>query len=215
MLEEAGATADHHAGLARERVRSTRWLSGRADRAREIWARADGRARSAADELRAAAVLLRRLADAVQQLAADMAAAREAERRQLQEALSRVAPGDMRAGELRSSLAGLASEHDVSWARRVGAPAVMWVELPAYGPGDPGPSTPAGVVDTDPVVRELATVWHTASTEIGAVRDRTARRASSLPFAVLDVYGLPGSRAAALLETVLSSAGAAARSALD
>lgn len=47
LLEESGSAADHHAGQAR----------------------------TAADELRAAAVLLRRLADAVQQLGTDMAAA--------------------------------------------------------------------------------------------------------------------------------------------
>ncbi len=93
LLDQIGSATDQQAGLARERSSSTAWRSGRADRARMTWAEADGLARTAADELRTAARVLRRIADAVNQLAAGMASARAAEMAQLQQARATAVPG--------------------------------------------------------------------------------------------------------------------------
>lgn len=120
------------------------------------------------------------------------------------------------AAQLTERIAGLPPAHDASWARQVGAPALALLQVPAQGPGDPGPTTTPGLVDTDPVaVRGLATVWRTASIEIAAGRVRANQRAVSLPLPALDAYGLPGARAAALVETSLSPASAVARASLS
>lgn len=216
LLDQIGSATDQQAGLARERSSSTAWRSGRADRARMSWAEADGLARTAADELRTAARVLRRIADAVNQLAAGMASARAAEMAQLQQARATAVPGGAVAAQLTERIAGLPPAHDASWARQVGAPALALLQVPAHGPGDPGPTTTPGLVDIDPVaVRGLATVWRTASIEIAAGRVRANQRAVSLPLPALDAYGLPGTRAAALVETSLSPASAVARASLS
>jgi len=94
------------------------------------------------------------------------------------------------AAQLTERIAGLPPAHDASWARQVGAPALALLQVPAHGPGDPGPTTTPGLVDTDPVaVRGLATVWRTASIEIAAGRVRANQRAVSLPLPVRDDPG--------------------------
>jgi len=216
-LRGLSTTVAGQRSLASTTKQATVWVSPAADRARSRWSRADGHAGTAADELRAAAGHLDRLASAVDELRALMAAARRRAQEELQDAARSAASGGqgLPQGVVQAELRGLPPAEDPYWSTQVAVPSAPVPPLPGVrGPGDPGPTAPPGVVVTTPAdTRALAGVWHTAGLQVGTGRASAATSASALPLPTLDAYSLPGGRTGTLLEAVLGPAGHAARAA--
>lgn len=206
-LRGLATTVEGERASAERQSADLAWISPIADRGRQFWSWGDGYARTGTAELQVAAGLLQRLADAVDELRASMAVAYRQASEDLQALARPDADGDrgLPMGVVRAELQSLTAPGDPYWSTVCAVPAVPIPPLPAASPdGAVPPPAPTGVVLTDPTrTRWLAAAWNTASVTIAAGRSRAAVTASALPLPLLDAYGLPGSRAGALLEDVL------------
>lgn len=215
-LHAAGRTLDEQAGALESArssvtsaVASTTWEAAAAARQRTQLAETDARARTAVDELRAAARHLGQLAGAVEELKQDMRAAWSHRHEGLQAELRRATADPLLATgapELHRHLAQLPPPTDPYWSTQVDVAAVPLPQVAATRSDAPlGPHVPPTVVRVE--LAELRALAGALRREATTAADTRARAAVAvvLPLSRLDAFGLPGSRTGRFLAETTSS----------
>jgi len=174
-------------------VASTTWEAAAAARQRTQLAETDARARTAVDELRAAARHLGQLAGAVEELKQDMRAAWSRRHEGLQAELRRATADPLLATgapELHRHLAQLPSPTDAYWSTQVDVAAVPLPQVAATRSDAPlGPHVPPTVVRVE--LAELRALAGALRREATTAADTRARAAVAvvLPLSRLDAGG--------------------------
>lgn len=198
-------------------ARGTLWRAPAAERIKGEISDHDALARTASDELHAAAMHLRRLAEAIDTLRERMRSAHAQHIQALQTELSTARRDPAGSGVttmLQTELGSVAGPDDPYWSTRVEVPSAP---LPTVSGAATIPLATMGPyvgVDIDTAaVRRLGDTVGALSQHLLAARGRASAAVSALPLAQLDRYGLPGRAAGGFLADVTGSGSSLARAA--